>query len=158
MIIDCNEIIPERLWVGRLIRPEDVKLLIQMGITHVVSLQSDEDLANYGISLKKLLKAYEEARIELRRVATQDFDKEALAKNLAQSVAELESALEPPWTRVYLHCTAGINRSPTVAAAYLMRSRGKSAQEAFDYLSSRRDCSPYLAVLEEYSNSLKGAS
>jgi protein-tyrosine phosphatase len=157
VIIDCNEIIPDRLWVGRLIRPEDVKILIQKGITHVVSLQSDEDLSAYGISLKKLLKAYEEARIELRRVATRDFDMEALEKNLAQCIAELESALEPRWARVYLHCTAGINRSPTVAAAYLMRSHHISAQEAFNYLSSRRHCSPYLALLEKYSESLKGA-
>ncbi len=158
MIIDCNEIILDRLWVGRLIRPEEVKLLLQMGITHVVSLQSDEDLANYGISVKKLLKAYESAGIELRRIATQDFNQEAISKNLANCVGEVESALELRWAKVYLHCTAGINRSPTVAAAYLIRSRKIPAQAAFDYVSERRHCSPYLAVLEDYSRSLQACS
>lgn len=158
MLMDCNEIIPDRLWVGCMIRPEDVRLLIQMGITHIVSLQSDEDLSNYGISLKKLLKACAEARMELRRVPTYDFNKDAMSKNLAQSVAELESALEPRWARVYLHCTAGVNRSPTVAAAYLMRSRNMAAREAYDYVSARRHCSPELAILEEYSESVKASS
>jgi protein-tyrosine phosphatase len=158
MIMDCNEIIPDRLWVGCLIRPEDVRLLSQMGITHVVSLQSDEDLSNYGISLKKLMKAYEEGKMELSRVATCDFNRDAMAKNLAQSVAELEAALKPRWAKVYLHCTAGVNRSPTVAAAYLMRSRNMSARDAHDYVSARRHCSPELAILEKYSESLKAKS
>ena len=35
MIIDCSEMIPDRLSVGRLIRPEDVRLLVQMGIADV---------------------------------------------------------------------------------------------------------------------------
>ena len=156
MILDRNEIIPDRLWVGGFVRPENVRLLVQMGITHVVNLQSDEDFSNYGISLKKLVKAYEKANIELHRVATQDFDKEALEKNLAQSVAELELALKPSWAKVYLHCTAGINRAPTVAAAYLMKSRGMSAEEAHAFISARRSCSPYLALLQTYSGTLKG--
>ncbi len=157
MILDCNEMIPDRLWVGRMIRPEDVKLLVQMGISHVVSLQSDDDLSNYGISLKKLIKALEEARIELIRVATPDFNKDALTKNLSASVAEVDAALTPRWAKVYLHCTAGINRSPTVAAAYLMKTRGFSPQEAFDYVSDRRHCSPYLNVLEQFAMELKDA-
>lgn len=156
MILDRNEIIPDRLWVGGLIHPEHVRLLVQMGITHVVNLQSDEDFSNYGISLKKLVKAYEKAQIKLHRVATQDFNKEDLEKNLAQGVAELELALLSRWAKVYLHCTAGINRSPTVAAAYLMKSRGMSAEEAHAFVSARRSCSPSLAVLQRYSETLKG--
>ncbi len=158
MLIDCNEMIPDRLWVGGVVHPEDVKLLVQMGITDVVSLQSDEDLSKCGVSIKKLLKAYDSAKIFLRRVATPDFNKDAISENLARCVTELEVALEPRWSRVYLHCTAGINRSPTVAAAYLMRARRMSPQEAFDYVSDRRHCSPYLTVLEKYSDSLQGGA
>lgn len=157
MILDRNEIIPDRLWVGGLIRPEDIRLLVQMGITNVVNLQSDEDFSNYGISLKKLVKAYEKARIELHRIATDDFDAEALERNLAQCVALLELALKPRWAKVYLHCTAGINRSPTMAAAYLIKSRGMSALEAHDFVLARRSCNPSLEILEKYSQILKGA-
>ena len=155
MILDCNEIIPDRLWVGGHVRPQDVGHLKFIGITTVVNIQSDEDIKNCGIPLKRIIKAYNEAGLELRRAPTPDFDKEALIANLPQCVAEVEAALQPPWARVYLHCTAGINRSPTTAAAFLIRTRGFSAQEAFDYVNARRHCSPYLNILERYAESLK---
>jgi protein-tyrosine phosphatase len=155
MILDCNEILPDRLWVGRYVDPGDVKHLRALGITTLMSLQCDEDLAYYGISMKRMLRACKEAEIELRRIPTRDFDTVALAQNLPQCVAALEAALTPLWARVYLHCSAGINRSPTTAAAYLIRSRGLSAREAHDYLTARRNCSPYLTVLEQYEAALK---
>jgi protein-tyrosine phosphatase len=154
MILDCSEILPDRLWIGAFVRPEDMALLQKMGVTTVVSLQSDKDLETYNINLKKLLKAYSKAEIELRHIATPDFDQKALTENLDQCIAGLEAALTPRWTKVYLHCTAGINRGPTVAAAFLIRSRGFSAQEAYDFVTDRRHCRPYLAVLEQYEASL----
>jgi protein-tyrosine phosphatase len=154
MILDCSEILPDRLWVGTFVRPEDITLLQKMGVTTVVSLQSDKDLETCNIKVKKLLKAYTKAEIELRHVATPDFDQQALLANLDLCIAELEAALTPRWAKVYLHCTAGINRGPTVAAAFLIRSRGLSAQEAYDFVTSRRHCRPYLAVLEKYKTSL----
>jgi len=154
MILDCNEIIPDRLWVGSYIRPEDVRLLRQLEITSILSLQSDRDLAIYGINLKRLLKAYAQAEIELHRIPTPDFDKQALAVNLPQAVEELENALVPRWGKAYVHCTAGVNRGPTLAAAYLIKVKGMSAQEAYAFLVARRDCNPYLEVLQEYEFSL----
>jgi protein-tyrosine phosphatase len=84
-----------------------------MGITVVVSLQSDQDLKRNGISLKKLLKALTEANIDLRRVPVQDFSKEDSVTHLPACVAEIEAALAPGWAKAYVHCTGGINRSPT---------------------------------------------
>ena len=157
MILDCNEVLTDRLWVGSFIRPKDVMLLHQIGVTTVIGLQTDKELLVYNVNLNKLLQAYSQAGIELRRVAIQDFDERAMAADLEQSVAELETALAPNWAKVYLHCTAGINRAPTVAAAYLMRVRGFSAQQAYDFIMARRHCSPYLEVLQDYEASLKGA-
>jgi protein-tyrosine phosphatase len=157
MIIDCCEILPDKLWIGRFIRPEDVRFLQQMGVTTVLSLQSDKDLEAFSIRIKKLFKAYDEAGVEMHRIATPDFDQNALMANLDRCVAELEAVLTPRWAKVYLHCTAGINRGPTVAAAFLIRSRGLSAQEAYEFVTSRRHCSPYLAVLEKYAASLNAS-
>lgn len=153
--LDCNEIIPDRLWVGCYVRPEEVEQLRLRGITTVVSLQSDDEIKAQGTSLMRLLKLYQEAGIGVRRVPTADFDQEALATNLDRCIMELEQAFAPAWARVYLHCTAGINRSPTTAAAYLIRSRGLTAQEACDYVSARRHCRPYLQVLVAYAASVK---
>jgi protein-tyrosine phosphatase len=154
MILDCSEILPDKLWIGTFVRPEDVPILQRMGVTTVLNLQSDKDLEVYNIPIKKLLKAYDQAEIELRRVATPDFDQNAMTANLDRIVAELDEALVPRWAKAYLHCTAGVNRSPTVAAAFLIRAKGFSAQEAYDFVTGRRHCSPYLAVLEKYQASL----
>jgi protein-tyrosine phosphatase len=155
MMIDCNEVIPDRLWVGGYVRPEDISRLSQMGITAIVSMQSDQDLSNYNISLKKLLKACEAAEIEFRRIPTQDFDEKFLSATLPQAVAEVEKALAPRCARLYVHCTAGFNRGPTLAAAYLVKNQGLSAEDAHDYVSTRRHCSPYLSVLQQFEASLK---
>jgi protein-tyrosine phosphatase len=132
MILDCNEILQDRLWVGSYIRPEDMPALRQMGITAIVSMQCDEDLSHLKISLKKLLKACATADIEFRRIPTRDFDKESLLSNLPGAVAEIETVLGPRWAKVYVHCTAGINRGPTLAAAYLIKTWDMPAQEAYD--------------------------
>ena len=155
MNIDCNEMIPDRLWVGGYLRPEDAGSLAKKFISTVLNLQTEEDLAAHGIQMKKLLKAYESAEIELRRVPIADFDNESLVTKLPLCVSELEKALKPEWARVYVHCTAGLNRSPTVAAAYLIRSANMSAKEAYDYVTARRHCSPSREILEKYEELLK---
>jgi protein-tyrosine phosphatase len=155
MFLDCNEIIPNRLWVGTFVRPEEVKLLRQMDITAVLSLQSDEDIAEWHISQEKLRKAYAQADIEFHRIPTADFDKQALAVNLPPAVEELENILASRWAKAYVHCTVGINRAPTLAAAYLIKIHGLSAREAYDYVIARRHCSPYRTVLEDYELLLK---
>jgi len=72
--------------------------------------------------MKKLLAAYKLAAIELRRIPIPDFDRHVLGMHLPQAVEELEDALAPSSGKVYVHCTAGINRGPTLAAAILSRS------------------------------------
>jgi protein-tyrosine phosphatase len=155
MMLDCSEMLENRLWVGSYVRPQEVKFLKQMEITIILSLQSDQDLSYYDISVNKLLEACAQAGIELRRIPIEDFDRQALSANLPAAVDDLEDALAQPGARIYMHCTAGINRGPTLAAAYLIKNRGFSAKEAYDYVLNRRPCSPYLATLEEYEASLK---
>ena len=155
-MFDYNEIIPGRLCVGTFVRPNEVRHLRNIRITCIVSLQTDEDLSAYGVSLADVLRACRDAGIEHRRVPTPDFDRAALAANLPLCVTELEAAIASKSARVYLHCTAGINRSPTTAAAFLVRSRGYTARQAYEYVVSRRDCEPYLEVIERYERILKG--
>jgi protein-tyrosine phosphatase len=155
---DCSEIIPGRLWVGQYIREDEIEKLKGMGITAVVSLQTDTDLARCGVSPDTLAEAYERAGIDYRRVPTTDFDRSALERNLPEAVAEVAAILSHPAARLYLHCTAGISRSTTTAAAYLIRLRGMMAWEACDYLQSRRDCDPALEILERFEAAARETS
>jgi protein tyrosine phosphatase (PTP) superfamily phosphohydrolase (DUF442 family) len=154
MIFDCSEIISDKLWIGSFVRPDDVELLQRIKISTVLCLQSDEDLDYYNIPSAKLIKRYASADIDFLRFAIPDFDIHALADMLPEAVEELEDALAPPGARVYVHCTAGINRSPTLAAAYLVKDSGLSASQACEFVMARRECRPYLAVVQEYAESL----
>ncbi len=154
MPLDFNEIVSSRLWVGCFVRPDEIGLLAGLRVTTVINLQSEEDLVIYDIHMGDLLCAYEPAGIQLRRVPIQDFDNESLSANLPAAVAEIEGALRGAGSRVYLHCTAGINRSPTAAAAYLMGSAGLSAEVAINHVMARRRCSPSKYALERYADTL----
>jgi protein-tyrosine phosphatase len=151
VLLDFNEIILDRLWVGSYVLPEHVKRLQLMGITSVINTQTDEDIERYGIETGKLNKAYSSAGIAQRRLPIPDFDEHALFDRVPECVEALESALDGRWSKVYLHCTAGINRSPTVAAAFLMKTRGFDADQARSYLVEHRDCDPYIDVLQRYA-------
>jgi len=155
MMLDCSEIISGKLWVGCYLHPEDVEVLKRLRITSILNLQSDWDLANYNVSMKKLLAAYKLAAIELRRIPIPDFDRHVLGMHLPQAVEELEDALAPSSGKVYVHCTAGINRGPTLAAAYLVKVGNLTAQEAYSHVIARRNCNPYLDILQEYEAYLK---
>ncbi len=151
-MLNCSEIFPDRLWVGGYVREEDVPQLRRLGISCVISLQADDDLEYYRISQEALDRAYRDAGIEWRRMPTTDFNREALSRNLPEAVIQVEEAFADPEARVYLHCTAGVNRAPTTAAGYLIKCQGYSAQAAYGFLASRRDCSPTLDILEQYEN------
>jgi len=154
MGLDCSEIISNRLWVGRFIQLQHVEVLKHMEITMVLSLQSDMDLSMWGISAPQMSLAFGRAGIASRRIPVPDFSPELLAAHLTECVHEIREAMFNQNARIYLHCTAGINRAPTAAAAYLMRWRGLSAEEAYGYLTARRECRPYMEVLKQYERTL----
>ncbi|MBN2338809.1 MAG: dual specificity protein phosphatase family protein [Acidobacteria bacterium] len=156
MLFDYNQIIDDRLWVGALVQPEDARQLRRMGITTVVNLQTPEDLKKHGVTLKKLEKALAEAGIDLVRVPVVEFDSADLARRLPAAVEALERALAPAWARVYLHCSAGVIRSATAAAALIMKAGGATAAEACELLRSRRECEPDLEALEHFAGTLAG--
>lgn len=48
---------------------------------------------------------------------------------------------------IYLHCTAGIGRSPTVGIGYLHYCMGWELNDAARYVKEVRKCSPHLEAL-----------
>lgn len=154
MLFDYNQVIDDRLWVGALVHPADVRQLLRMGITTIVNLQTDEDLKKHGVSLKKLEKALAEAGIDLVRVPVVEFDSANLALHLPAAVEALERALAPAWGKVYLHCSAGVIRSATAAAALIMKAGRATAAEACELVRSRRECDPDLDALEHFAGTL----
>lgn len=142
------EILPSLL-LGEYPRVEDLPWLKRdLGVSAVVSLQDDDDLANKGLSLELLGDEYRSLGVDFRRRPVADGDAKAMDEALLPLVEEVHALLEAGH-RVFLHCNAGYNRAPTVAIAYLCRYRGARLQEAAALVKQRRACVPFTTILSK---------
>jgi protein-tyrosine phosphatase len=142
-----SQIFPD-LYLGPCPRsPRDIDDLGQeAGITAVLNLQTDEDFRHWQIDWPPLLDQYLASSIIVRRVPVRDFDTVDLRDKLIGCVRALQELLAANHT-VYLHCTAGVERSPSVAIAYLVWCRGMSLEGAASYVLKRHRCSPDLSAI-----------
>lgn len=145
-MIDYNHIQP-RLLVGTLPQSShDVETLRkEEGVTAVLNLQTDGDLRMYGFA-EPLESLYAGSSVKLCRMPVRDFDESDLQERLPECVAVLDELLKEGHT-VYLHCTAGVNRSPTVAIAYLYRHLGWELDAAVEHVEGCRACSPKVEAI-----------
>ena len=136
------------LLVGEYPLPADVAWLHDAhGVTAVVSLQEDADLACKGVSRVQLERAYQRHGVAFTRIPVIVGDPEHLAARLDEIVTLL-ARLRAAGACVYLHCNAGFNRAPTAAIAYLHAHEGLSLDDARDLVKQRRHCVPYMRALE----------
>ncbi len=137
-----------RLFVGS--HPREIddidRLRRESGITAVLNLQTDDDMRSMNLAWEPLEAHYPASAIELWRVPVRDFDPIDLRVKLPKCVRTLDGLLAAG-NAVYLHCTAGTGRSPTVAIAYLHRCRGWDLDEAVAYVKQRRECSPNVEAI-----------
>lgn len=145
--------ITDHLFVGTCPSSQiDVQHLHQIGITAVVNLQSDSDLERLGIDWSALEKHYSEERIEAHRIDMTDFDEANIEARLREGAAVVNSALQAGH-QVYLHCTAGRERSPTMAAAWLTLYRGESPDSALLLVTRARKSNPYAYMVRRLAES-----
>jgi len=117
------------------------------GVTAVVCLQDDADLASKRLRLADLRTAYTTAGVAFDHLPIPDGDPEFLAERLPIIVEVVRDHLERGAT-VYLHCNAGMNRAPTAAIAYMHVAGGLALQEAVAFVKARRSCIPYVRALD----------
>ena len=115
-----------------------------VGITAILSLQTEEDLGERGTAWEE--KAALAANVAFQNVPVKDFDIADLQRKLPKCVVILDRMLKAGHT-VYLHCTGGVNRSPTVAVAYLHWCLAWSLERAVARVREARDCSPNLEAI-----------
>ena len=116
------------------------------GITAVLNLQTDEDFANLGINWLSLEQTYLQQELACHRWPITDFSADDLVQHLAGVTTALDRLIQVGH-RVYIHCTAGVERAPSVAIGYLVWHRGMDLEEAAKLVMTRRSCNPNLDAL-----------
>jgi hypothetical protein len=150
--MDYDQILPE-IYVGSCpASTEDIDTLrLKLGVSAVMNLQTDTDLAQLECPWRTLQSYYRRSKIELRRVPIDDFDH--LRKKLPDAVQVLNELLRADHI-VYLHCTAGTERSPSVAAAYMHWIQQYELEKAVRYVVSCHRCTPDVEAIRLASEDL----
>ena len=111
--------ITETLWCGATLDEGEFEALSSLGIKRVVNVEtykrySTQDFARLGM--------------DFVNVPIQDIDQPLSDKQIDRVVAAIDEVAARAES-VYLHCTAGWQRSPALAACYLVY-KGLSAEDA----------------------------
>ncbi|GAB4819964.1 hypothetical protein N2152v2_007010 [Parachlorella kessleri] len=123
-------------------RADDIDQLIdEAGVGTILNLQEDKDMQYWGVDIRQLLDRAQQRDVKLLRTPARDFDPHSLRAMLPAAVAALERAKQSGG-KVYVHCTAGLGRSPAVAIASLYWFGDMQLDEAYKYLTSIRPCGP----------------
>ena len=136
-----------RLFIGS--HPQTIddieRLRRESAITAVLNLQTDEDMRSANLNWRSLEAHYRASGIDLLRLPVKEEQTE-LRDKLPECVRTLAGMITAGRT-VYLHCTAGVGRSPTVAIGYLYWSLGWEFDVAVSHVKQARQCSPHLEAL-----------
>jgi protein tyrosine/serine phosphatase len=140
------QILP-RLFIGSHPRSiEDIeRLRREAGITAVLNIHTDDDMRAVNLDWPPLEAHYKSCPIALRRSPVIEEQIELRAK-LYGCIQALSQLLAEGHT-VYLHCTAGIGRAPTVAIGYLHNCLGWDLDVAVAHVKQARQCAPHLEAL-----------
>ncbi len=143
--------VADGVWVGPCpSTPEFIRSLSrEYGVKSLVTVQTDDDLAGVGMDWGLMWSFLMTNSISPTRKPIVDFDDDALARGLQGAVDAVQRA-RAAGRVVYLHCTAGVNRSPSVAIAWLVAHQGLSLDEAWTQVTSRRRCDPNRRALERW--------
>jgi dual specificity phosphatase 10 len=99
--------------------------LTELGITHILNVTSHLPLH------------FENDGITYKRLPATDSGSQNLKQYFADAISFIDEARDNNG-KVLVHCQAGVSRSPTIVAAYLMARSRKSLQEAFSFMREKR--------------------
>lgn len=119
----------------------DVDQLAAEGVDVILSLQQDKDLDYWKVNLGEISSRAEQLGMRLVRTPAVDFSPHSLRETLPRAVRALEES-RASGAKVYVHCTAGLGRSPAVAIAALYWLTPMQLDEAYEFLTGIRPCGP----------------
>jgi hypothetical protein len=117
---------------------EDLKRIqSETGISAVLSLQHDDCLRHWNIDYPGIQDTGIELGLTMKRCPIRDFDISDMRRQLPKAISHLVKMLHTGH-KVYLHCTAGLGRSPLVALGHLTLMENYSIDDALDLILKGR--------------------
>lgn len=136
--LNWGEITPGILIGTCPMRPADLgRIRAETGVSAVLSVQHDDCLAYWGIDHGAMREHGAELGLLMERRAMRDFDVADQREQLPRAVAAL-ARLQAEGHRTYVHCTAGLGRSPLTVLAYLICIEERSPEQAIALIHGAR--------------------
>jgi len=120
---EMTEILPWML-LGRVEPAQNMYGLTKLGVTHILNVTKEEP------NLFPLQFVY-------LKVPVRDEMEENIGEFFQQAI-EFFKRVESKRGKIYIHCSAGISRAPTMAIVYLIALRNISLNDAYAYVKARR--------------------
>ena len=145
---DANEII-DNLWVGNRVSSTNKEFLIKNNIKLIINCSRHLKFTNLPNIVKKRIDVHDD-----RSMRTNDI----IYENLDNAIDKIEDNLVNG-KGVLIHCKAGMQRSATIVAAYLMKTRNLNKKDAIKLIKSKRIITflpdaHYDKLLDKYENEL----
>ena len=142
-----SQVLPQ-LFVGSCpTNTDDINhLKADYGITAILNLQTDHDFDYCELDWGRIESRCNELGIAVQRIPVRAFDGEDLRRQLSQCVQALDTLLKNGQT-VYTHCNSGMDRSPSVAIAYLVWRQSWNLNDAIEHVTRCRSCSPNIEAV-----------
>lgn len=125
--------------------PQDIdRIASEAGATAILSLQSDVCLEALQVDFPQLRQQAVQLGLLYVRIPVRDFDHNDQAAMLPEAVRMLHALLSMG-RRVYVHCTAGINRATLTVVGYLTFVQGMPLNDAVGLVKRERpQAHPYI--------------
>lgn len=139
--LDAQEIAPG-IWLGNWKASTDSCFLRRAGIKRILCINT-----NPKTGADRAL--YAKLGIEHMYIRARDASDEQLHLKFNKCYQFMKGCNEP----ILVHCTAGVSRSATIMAVYLIRSRNMLPDEAIQWIKSKRKiANPNSGFREQISN------
>ncbi|KAF8227731.1 phosphatases II [Tricholoma matsutake] len=118
---NADEIVKGQIFIGNVTGAQSHKLRKELGITHILSVCGE----------------YTSTGDNHLVIPIEDVPCVDILAHLCRACQFIEDALQQGG-RILVHCAVGISRSPTVVAAYLMKTRKMGHLNAIRFIKAKR--------------------
>lgn len=116
--------------------PDDFQLLKKQGVSSILSIQTSQDIAMHRLTEDYLQQQSIRNDLEIHTYAIQDMNKRDFVEKCMGAIKLLAKLVEGD-RKVYVHCSAGMYRSPQIVVLFLILTHNYSVEEAINLVKSR---------------------